>query len=184
MRSNIIIGDKMKKYWILLALIPLLAAVPVTLANGMMYHGWGWPAQGYGPWGMAGYEQPVTEEEPWEMHGCPMMEWPARPWMGYWGPMMGIYPPFNQTTQQPKSVEVVIRGFTYHPQVIRVQKGTTVTWTNFDAIEHTITLEGGLADSGPLAYGESFSYTFDEEGKYYYSCTLHPYMIGAVIVEG
>lgn len=180
----------MKKYWISLVLALAVAAVPVTLANGMMYHGWGmmgWPAQGYGPWGpWAGYGQPA--EEPWEMHGCPMMGyygWPAMgPWMGYWGPWMGMYPTFNQTVQQPEPTGVAIRGFSYNPQVIVVQKGTTVTWTNFDAVEHTITFEGGLADSGPLAYGQSFSYTFNEEGKYYYSCRLHPYMIGAVIVEG
>jgi plastocyanin len=127
---------------------------------------------------MMEYYENYEESYGWPSHGS---------WMGYWGPMMGymgIYPQFNRTAQQPESAEVIIRGFMYHPQVLRVQKGATVTWTNLDPTEHTITFEGGLEDSGPIAYGQSFSYTFDEEGKYYYSCTLHPYTIGAIIVRG
>ena len=68
---------------------------------------------------------------------------------------------------------------------IEVQAGTTVTWTNDDAVPHTVTstksddvdsATSDLFDSGTLQTGESFSYTFTEAGDYPYECTIHASM--------
>ncbi len=80
----------------------------------------------------------------------------------------------------------------FDPPVIKVAAGTTVTWTNNDAVFHTVTAgtsngtvgkPDGTFDSGNVDPGETWSYTFDEPGEYPYFCTPHPWMQGKVIVE-
>ena len=71
----------------------------------------------------------------------------------------------------------------YTPNVLMVPLGATVTWTNNDpGMTHTVTAADGSFDSGMLAEGQSFSYTFDQPGDFDYSCTPHPWMKGRVSV--
>ena len=70
----------------------------------------------------------------------------------------------------------------YSPNPIEVKVGETVTWVNDDSTIHTATSNDGSFDSDILRRGQSFSYTFDEEGEYPYFCTLHPKMVGKVVV--
>lgn len=72
----------------------------------------------------------------------------------------------------------------YSVNVLRIPVGTTVTWTNDDAMLHTATAVDGSFDSGFLAAGDSWSYTFDEPGEFEYYCLPHPWMRATVIVEG
>lgn len=80
--------------------------------------------------------------------------------------------------------EVAILGFAYYPETIIVPVGATVTWTNQDSEEHTVTSDGhnGYLD-GDLEFSKSFSYTFTESGIYKYHCHNHNEMEGTVIVE-
>ncbi len=71
----------------------------------------------------------------------------------------------------------------YSVNVLRITPGTTVTWTNEDAMLHTVTAVDGSFDSGFLEEGDTWSYTFDEVGEYEYLCLPHPWMIARVIVE-
>ena len=92
-------------------------------------------------------------------------------------------------------VTVTIADSAFGPSKIEVQAGTTVTWTNNDAVPHTVTsttsddvdsATSGLFDSGTLRPGESFSYTFGKAGDYPYVCTFHasmPSMHGKVEVK-
>ncbi len=82
-------------------------------------------------------------------------------------------------------VRVTIADSTFTPSKIEVSAGTTVTWTNDDAVPHTVTstknddldsATSGLFDSGTLQPGESFSYTFAKAGDYPYECTIHASM--------
>jgi plastocyanin len=61
--------------------------------------------------------------------------------------------------------------------------GTTVTWTNKDQVEHTVTSDNGIFDSGFLSQNEPWSYTFNEPGTFTYHCEPHPFMTAQVIVE-
>jgi len=71
-----------------------------------------------------------------------------------------------------------------------IDVGGEVTWINTDAQPHTATNGadltspdvGTIFDSGLLMNGDSFSYTFDEEGEYAYFCMVHPWMEGIIIV--
>ena len=71
----------------------------------------------------------------------------------------------------------------YNPNPYNVQVGTVVTWTNNDSINHTATSDTGVFDSGTLAAGQSYSYTFTATGTYTFHCNVHPSMTGTIIVQ-
>ena len=71
----------------------------------------------------------------------------------------------------------------YSPNPVEVKVGETVAWINDDSGRHTVTSkDDGVFDSGIMGKGQSFSYTFDKAGEYPYYCTLHPNMVGTVMV--
>jgi nitrite reductase (NO-forming) len=81
----------------------------------------------------------------------------------------------------------------YEPFDLTVAVGTTVRWTNLDGVAHTVTSgtsdgtagsPDGIFDSGFFEEGETFTYTFTEEGSFPYFCTPHPWMKGTVTVTG
>ncbi len=75
------------------------------------------------------------------------------------------------------------QDFAFVPANIIVDTGTTVAWTNFDGLGHTVTSDGGGELQSPLLdRNETFSHTFDEPGLYRYYCEPHPYMQGLVTV--
>jgi len=51
-------------------------------------------------------------------------------------------------------------------------------------IGHTWTAVDGEFNSGSLAEGESFDFTFDEAGEFDYFCSIHSEMQGSITVEG
>ena len=76
---------------------------------------------------------------------------------------------------------IAITGYAYDPPILRVKKGTTVTWINHDGAKHTITSDFG-PESQLLALGEEYQHTFETVGTATYSCEPHPYMKGIVEV--
>jgi|WetSurSiteA1Bulk_404760.scaffolds.fasta_scaffold35701_1 plastocyanin len=85
-------------------------------------------------------------------------------------------------TGGPGPTEVFIQGMTFNPSTITVTAGTSVSWTNKDAISHTVTSDTGLFDSGTLAANGTYSYAFMTEGTFAYHCKIHPTMVASVIV--
>ncbi|MDK2889647.1 MAG: hypothetical protein PWR21_279 [Methanoculleus sp.] len=71
------------------------------------------------------------------------------------------------------TADVDIRGGAYIPASLTVEGNTTVTWTNYDEVSHTVTSTGGLFDSGPIEENETFEHTFNDTGTYPYGCTLN-----------
>jgi plastocyanin len=63
-----------------------------------------------------------------------------------------------------------------------VAVGTTVTVTNDDSTTHTWSSEDGTFDSGSIAPGESFEFTFDTAGTFAYHCNFHASMQGTITV--
>lgn len=80
---------------------------------------------------------------------------------------------------------VEIKDYAYSPAIIKVKVGTTVTWTNKDVVEHTVSIKDGAEgpDSELLGKAETYSYTFTRAGTFDYYCKPHPNMLGSVIVE-
>ena len=82
---------------------------------------------------------------------------------------------------------VAISGFLFKPEKLTVHAGTTVTWTNGDDIDHTVTAgtpgaPTGSFDSGNEARGATFSHAFMEPGTFPYFCKNHDGMRGEVDV--
>jgi plastocyanin len=78
---------------------------------------------------------------------------------------------------------VSIANFAFGPDTIQVAAGTTVTWTNNDTAAHTVTADDGSFDSGNLAPGDTFTYTFTTAGTVAYHCNYHPNMTASVVVQ-
>jgi len=78
---------------------------------------------------------------------------------------------------------VVAREFMFAPASLQVPAGSTVTWTNRDDEPHTVVSDAGVFRSGALDTNESFSFRFDKPGTYHYACSIHPRMVGTIVVE-
>jgi plastocyanin len=72
--------------------------------------------------------------------------------------------------------------FMYNPDNITVTVGTTVAWTNYDGVNHTVTADDGSFDSGIINPGQRFNHTFTEIGRFSYHDKDHPFMRGSVTV--
>ena len=79
--------------------------------------------------------------------------------------------------------EVWIQDMAFNPATITVAAGTTITWTNKDAITHHLISSPSLFDGGDMGSGATFSYKFSDTGTFFYYCTIHPSMTGTVIVN-
>jgi len=83
---------------------------------------------------------------------------------------------------------VEIQLFQFQPGAVEVKAGTTITWTNRDDIEHTVTSgdpehRTGRFDAHLSARGTTTTVKFDEPGVYPYFCDRHPSMRGEIRVR-
>ncbi|WP_137725421.1 plastocyanin/azurin family copper-binding protein [Prescottella subtropica] len=80
---------------------------------------------------------------------------------------------------------VTVKNMTYSPASLTVSVGDTVTWVFDDrGTPHDVV---GLGDAksvlrSPLLQTGTWTYTFTQPGTYDYTCSLHPDMLGAVVV--
>lgn len=75
----------------------------------------------------------------------------------------------------------IVKGKIY-PEKLVIPIGATVTWTNKDSKEHTVTSDIGTFNKS-LPPGSSFNYTFTEHRNYAYRCATHSRMRALVFVE-
>ncbi len=81
-------------------------------------------------------------------------------------------------------IAVDIVNFSFSPATMTIPAGTTVTWTNKDAVSHNVVSDdGNLFDSGVLRQSASFSYTFTKSGAFPFHCSPHPGMKGTIFVQ-
>lgn len=76
-----------------------------------------------------------------------------------------------------------ISDFKYDPEIVTVEAGTEVTWTNSDEAPHTATADDSSFDTGTLDLDDEGTATFDEPGTYSYYCRFHAFMKATVEVE-
>ena len=81
------------------------------------------------------------------------------------------------------TVSVNIQGYAFNPPSIVVVIGVnnTVTWTNNDAVTHTVTANDG-SFSAAVHPGQNYTHTFETPGAFDYHCSIHTYMMGTVTV--
>ena len=80
------------------------------------------------------------------------------------------------------SADVAVQAFAFQPTALTVASGTTVTWTNLDPVQHTVTDINQTWDSGLFDPQATYSMTFSAPGTYTYFCLPHPTMIGTIEV--
>lgn len=90
--------------------------------------------------------------------------------------------PPTSTAPAPGGIEIIDNAF--RPTTRQITAGTTLVWTNTGALPHTVTDRAGRFDSGLLSSGETYRRTFGSAGTFEYFCTLHPGMVGTIVVSG
>jgi plastocyanin len=88
-------------------------------------------------------------------------------------------------SSKTKTENIDIKLFSFKPETLEIPVGTTVVWTNFDAIEHSVTngtpeKPGSEFDSNFFTEGQTFTFTFDKPGNYPYFCKRHNSMMGEI----
>jgi len=91
--------------------------------------------------------------------------------------------PGSSAQVQSGVVQVAYRNITIAPDTLRVKVGTTVRWTNYDAVEHNVTSESGPQHFASNDFGESGSYEvkLTKPGVIHYECTIHPASMNGTI---
>ena len=98
----------------------------------------------------------------------------------------GAEAPFELDAEPVATTEVeAVKSYRFEPQVIEVEAGDEVTWTNNDDFPHNVTFLTGDNEQHDMPIGKTVTVTFDEPGDFYYECSIHPQtMRGLVIVSG
>jgi plastocyanin len=78
---------------------------------------------------------------------------------------------------------VNIKNFAFAPTATTVTVGTTVRWKNLDGEPHTVRSIDATFASGALDQNDSYSVKFDKPGTYKYVCSIHPQMVGTIVVK-
>src|SRR2546423_2727206 len=80
--------------------------------------------------------------------------------------------------------EIGIDNFNFTPATITVKAGTTVTWINKDDVPHLIVnVQNKFKSSPVLDTDQRFSALLKTPGTYDYFCSLHPKMVGHIVVR-
>ncbi len=80
-------------------------------------------------------------------------------------------------------LEVRVDNFTFGPDTLTVAVNSTVTWVNKDDLPHVIASTDGVFRSKALDTDDKYSYTFTKAGTYPYFCSIHPKMVGNIVVQ-
>lgn len=88
----------------------------------------------------------------------------------------------------PGQNEIWLQNTAFVPSAKTISMGTTITWTNKDSFNHTVTSgtpgnPDGKFASGSLAQNGTFPHTFNQAGTFPFYCTIHPSMQGTITVQ-
>ena len=92
-----------------------------------------------------------------------------------------VGPPATDASQAANVI--TISNFAFVPASLTVPVGATVTWTNKDEEPHNvISSDGSTFHSPGLGTGATYTFTFPAAGTFDYTCGIHPFMHGTVVV--
>ena len=88
------------------------------------------------------------------------------------------------TSASAATSAVTIRGFAFEPARLTISAGDKVTWTNRDDEPHIVVSAGAQFTSSPaLDTDDSYGTVFTKPGTYVYFCSIHPHMVGTIVVK-
>ncbi len=79
--------------------------------------------------------------------------------------------------------QVIMKNIAFVPATLTIKVGQTVTWVNQDSVQHDVVANKGEFKSPLFGQGGTFSHTFTTAGTYAYRCSIHPNMLGTIIVQ-
>ena len=97
--------------------------------------------------------------------------------------LVGLGTPGKAECAAPRPVTISIKSFMFSPSVVKIEAGSVVTWINHDDEPHTVVSDTGLFRSSAIDTNEKFVFTFDKPGTYHFTCSIHPKMIGTIVVN-
>lgn len=96
-------------------------------------------------------------------------------------PTTPVTPPALTVTIVPAARTLATAAFTPNPAT--VSTGAKLTWTNTDTATHDMVSDSGIWDSGRIAPGDHFDFNFTAKGTFPYHCSIHPGMVGTIVVQ-
>ena len=91
--------------------------------------------------------------------------------------------PASSAPVQSGIVQIAYRNITINPDTLKVKVGSTIKWTNYDAVEHNVTSKGGPEAFASKNFGENRTYEVrvTKPGVIHYVCTIHPASMNGTI---
>jgi plastocyanin len=79
---------------------------------------------------------------------------------------------------------ITISNYMFSPMSVVVKPGSTISVTNKDTVQHTLTATGGQFDTGDINHDQTKTFTAPmKPGRYSYICSIHQYMMGTITVS-
>jgi plastocyanin len=91
----------------------------------------------------------------------------------------------SSTTAAPAAAagKISIKGFKFVPDPSSAKVGDTITVTNEDGTDHSLTATDGTFDTGVFSSG-SKTFTVTKAGTFAFHCKIHNFMTGTLTVSG
>jgi len=101
--------------------------------------------------------------------------------------LAGLFAAFalDSANGEADPVKVRIDNFAFIPATITVAAGTRLRWVNEDDVPHVVigVDKDTPIKSPPLDTDDEYAVVLDKPGTYKYFCSLHPHMVGTVLVR-
>jgi plastocyanin len=79
---------------------------------------------------------------------------------------------------------VSIMNFAFQPTTLTVAAGSRVVWVNHDDEPHLVVSAGAQFKASPaMDTDDRYALVFATPGTYTYFCSIHPHMVGKIIVK-
>jgi plastocyanin len=80
-------------------------------------------------------------------------------------------------------VQIAYRNIAIAPDTLKVKVGTTIKWTNYDAVAHNVTSESGPQKFAAKDFSEGGTFEIKalKPGVIHYECTIHPTSMNGTI---
>jgi plastocyanin len=93
-------------------------------------------------------------------------------------------PAGSSTTAAPAATagKITIQGFKFGPDPSSAKVGDTITVTNQDGTDHSLTATDGSFDTGVFSSG-SKTFTVSKAGTFAFHCKIHNFMTGTLTVS-
>jgi plastocyanin len=91
--------------------------------------------------------------------------------------------PSSSAPVQSGLVSIAYRNIAINPDTVRVRVGSTISWKNYDPVEHNVTSENGPQRFASKTFGENgtFDVKATSPGLMHYLCTIHPASMNGTI---